>query len=198
MTPQAFAFGDRVIHPAKPEWGTGEVVAAQNVTHNGVACQRLQVRFERAGLKTLSTAVAKLRAASTVAVPTPGETEQVPHEDLDESPVEVMSRVPEGAADPFTSLPHRFEATLNLYKYRPQGASLLDWAAMQSGLADPLERFNRHELEAFFERFRFNLDQHLGKIVRELRSQDAAALKRLAAAAPPAARDAVNRLHARG
>lgn len=194
MPPQAYAFGDRLTHAAKPEWGVGEVVAAQNVQQDGQACQRLQVRFERAGLKTLSTAVANLRPAAAAGARTPAAAEPV---DLSD-PVETMCAVPEPARDPFATPAARLEATLDLYRYTPTGASLLDWAARQSGLADPLERFNRHELEAFFERFRFNLDGHLAKVVREVRVQDPQALQRIVAAAPAEARQAVKRLNGRG
>ncbi len=196
MAPQAFAFGDRLTHAAKPEWGVGEVVAAQSVQQNGSDCQRLQVRFERVGLKTLSTAVADLRPAGVVEASVPGVAAP---EAVDLSdPQEAMSRVPEAAADPFSTPEKRLEATLDLYKYAPSGASLLDWAAAQSGLADPLVRFNRHELEAFFERFRRNLDLHLGKVVREVRVQDPRALARVAQTAPEAGQQAVRRLNGRG
>ena len=197
MPPQAYAFGDRLTHAAKPEWGIGEVVAAQSVQQNGVACQRLQVRFERAGLKTLSTAIADLRPAGAVAATTSVTTAAEEPVDLSD-PQQVMGRIPEDARDPFSTPAKRLEASLDLYKYEPHGASLLDWAAMQSGLADPLERFNRHELEAFFERFRFNLDAHLAKVVREVRVQDPEGFRALVAMAPSDARHAVKRVNARG
>ena len=197
MPPQAYAFGDRLTHAAKPEWGVGEVVAAQSVQQNGKACQRLQVRFERAGLKTLSTAVADLRPAGVVVAESPVAAPAAEPVDLSD-PQEVMGRIPEAARDPFSTPGKRLEASLDLYKYEPHGASLLDWAAMQSGLADPLERFNRHELEAFFERFRFNLDAHLAKVVREVRVQDPGGYKAMVAMAPADARHAVKRVNARG
>ena len=113
-------------------------------------------------------------------------------------PQEAMSRVPEGASDPFSSVARRLEATLEWFRYTSEGGSLLDWASVQSGMADPMERFNRHELEAFFERFRFNLGAHVAELVRELRRQDPQELKRIMATAPAAGRAAVNRLHGRG
>ncbi len=196
MPPQAFAFGDRLTHAAKPEWGVGEVVRAQGVTHEGKACQRLQVRFERAGLKTVSTAIADLRPAGAVEVdqPTGAVTKTV---DLSD-PQEAMSRVPAGAMDPFASVAKRLEATLEWFTYTAEGGSLLDWASVQSGMADPMERFNRHELEAFFERFRFKLGAHLAELVRELRRQDPVELRRIMATAPAEGRAAVNRFHSRG
>lgn len=43
-----------------PEWGPGTVTRVQAAAHEGKPCQRLTIRFERAGLKTLSTAFAVL------------------------------------------------------------------------------------------------------------------------------------------
>ena len=55
--------GDKLRHPAKPEWGVGTVAAAQNTKHDGKPCQRLTVRFASAGTKAISTAFADLQPA---------------------------------------------------------------------------------------------------------------------------------------
>jgi hypothetical protein len=55
--------GDRVIHTGKPEWGVGAIEIASAAVENGAPCQRLRVRFDRVGSKTLSTAFATLKAA---------------------------------------------------------------------------------------------------------------------------------------
>ena len=79
-----------------------------------------------------------------------------------------MSRLPEAATDPFTSLEARLKATLTLYRFTDQGGSLLDWAAAQSALKDPLSEFSRHDLERLFQRFAFVRDEHLKKLVQEI------------------------------
>src|SRR5262245_5175983 len=56
--------GDSVIHADKPEWGSGEVLIAEQGIHEGKPCQRLTIRFTRAGMKTLSTAFANLKSAA--------------------------------------------------------------------------------------------------------------------------------------
>ena len=61
--PTTFEIGDRVLHASKPEWGVGHIARASAETHEGRPVQRLTVRFERAGVKTLSTAHAVLRPA---------------------------------------------------------------------------------------------------------------------------------------
>jgi hypothetical protein len=109
---------------------------------------------------------------------------------------ETMTRVPEAASDPFRTRKARLESTLNLYRFSGTGASLLDWAAMQSGLKDPLTRFNRHELERFFERFQTALDAHLKRLVLELKKAEPQALAEVITAAPAFAKQALRRADA--
>ena len=61
---QMFHRGDTVVHPRRPEWGTGTVETATPLTHDGHAAQKLVVRFKSAGRKTINTALAPLLAAS--------------------------------------------------------------------------------------------------------------------------------------
>ncbi|MDX2115006.1 MAG: DUF3553 domain-containing protein [Planctomycetota bacterium] len=191
------------MHPARPEWGVGVVTAAQHVAENGQSAQRLTVRFDRAGLKTLSTAHVRLEpatesaaAATATAVepamlPEGGWLEQLEAGDLNDR----MSRLPEATRDPFVTLAARLKATLGLWRFSDQGSTLLDWAAMQTGLKDPLNRFSRHELEQFFKRFAFEREQQLKKLLLEARKQPSAEVEKVKAEALPAARDAMRRLH---
>lgn len=64
MATRTFSKGESVIHAGKPEWGPGDIVSAEGQLHEGKPCQRLTIRFARAGLKTISTAFADLRPAS--------------------------------------------------------------------------------------------------------------------------------------
>jgi len=228
-----WAFGDKVIHSAKPEWGTGVVTAAQGTTHEGQACQSLTVRFDRAGVKTLSTAFAKLvvageapvllAAAAAAAAREPatpvagfrtgngmgavggvaatGEPEATTDDAAFEAMTpkdfkQVMNRLPDAATDPFSTPLSRFKATINLYKFTPTGSSLLDWAAIQSGLADPMSKFNRHELERFFEGFVMARDSHTKKLIQELKKSDPAGLNQAMAGAPPVVQQTIRRLDA--
>ena len=221
-----WAFGDKVVHSAKPEWGTGVVTAAHNSIHEGQPCQSLTIRFDRAGVKTISTAFAKLTAVE----PKPALTEEEPvtashapqaiptlaptlaarpvaARDVREStqtmeplftpdPREMMSKLPEVATDPFSTPHARVKATLALYRFAPTGASLLDWAAAQSGLADPMSKFNRHELERFFQSYAVVRDNHLKKVVQELKKTDPSGLAQLLTGAPPVVQQALRRLDA--
>jgi len=195
-----FKIGDQVVHSARPEWGKGTVVSASATNHEGKPCQRLSVRFSRVGLKTVMTGVAPIVPAGEVAeVLKPKDDEHhdplpiasAGHREL----LEIMTRVPERARDPFASAAQRLQATLDLYKYGRDGGGLIDWGAAQSGLADPLSRFNRHELEEYYRMFEKNLHKHLSQVVREANNVPASELVQIAKSAPPAAQRALQNLH---
>ncbi|MGP1310316.1 MAG: DUF3553 domain-containing protein [Phycisphaerales bacterium] len=195
-----YKFGDKVVHTGKPEWGSGVVSAAVAQVQDGKACQRLTIRFERAGIKTLSTAFATLKPADQAPEITRAlaETENdILGPSSKERVEEIMSGLPEPATDPFASLASRFRATLNLYRFSDDAGSLVDWAAAQSGLKDPLSRFNRHELEQFFRRFQINRDNHLAKLASEIKRKQPGDLPVLTKEAPPGAQKVLRRESAR-
>jgi hypothetical protein len=109
---------------------------------------------------------------------------------------EALAKVPEDATDPFRTHKARLQTTLGLYRFTSSGASLLDWAASQTGLKDPLSKFSRHELERLFDRFRANLDAHLKKLAFEMRKADPASLSEAIASAGPEQRQALRRADA--
>jgi len=198
--PHTFSFGDKVVHAAKPEWGTGTVNKAQNLIRDGKACQSLTVRFERAGLKTVNTAIADIQPAA--------DEPRAPHPAADpgegwlaeaaaESPERRMAQLPVPCTDPFSTPASRLRATVDQYRFTPEGGSILDWAAVQTGLSDPLTRFSRHELEQFFRRYADNRDAHLRATAAECRKDDPNAYQSIVAAAPRAARNALNTQNAR-
>lgn len=200
--------GDRVIHTGRPEWGVGAVEAVSPTTENGTPCQRIRVRFDRAGAKTLSTAYARLKPAADGM-----EIEHMHMQDrmqdaeetggswlaaLEAKPLaDRLVEVPEPARDPFLPLAKRFQNALDLYRFRAEGASLLDWATMQTQLKDPLSAMSRHELEEYFKRFRHALDQHTADLAAELKRSDPTGLERMVAAAPDEAQRALRRNLAR-
>lgn len=187
--------GDQVRHAGRPEWGNGQVTAAESVIQDGRPCQRVTIRFDRVGLKILSTAFAELQPAETIIGPATGANDHPLNDGV--SPQEALARVPEAATDPFSTPRKRLEATLGLYRFSDRGGSLLDWAAAQTGLKDPLARFSRHELEMLFQRFQFNLDNHLKKLVREMKKADPTTLTAVTGTASPAAKQALRRVEAR-
>lgn len=186
MSQHTFAFGDRIQHAGCPEWGVGTVTRVQNLVQDGTKCQRLSARFERAGLKTVSTAVADIRPADangTTATP-PDERANEPGsatDHLEGKPLkDIFGVLPEASRDPFASLADRVKATMELYRFTPSGGSLLDWASVQTRLSDPLSRYSRAEMEQEFTRFAHERDNHLRALIREAhRSRDEAALAAL-------------------
>ena len=161
---QRYAFGERVIHAGKPEWGEAVVTGCSNVTHEGTPSQRLTLRFERSGLKHLVTTIADIRPADQKVAVAHAQDEAPAAANVAEGAswldelsagdlAQRMATLPGSTRDAFSSLEERLRATMALYRFRADGGSLLDWAATQTGLADPLSRFSRHELEEFFRRY---------------------------------------------
>jgi hypothetical protein len=175
MLVKSFSFGDKVVHLGRPEWGVGTIAQALGDVHEGRACQRVTIRFERAGLKTLSTAIANLVPASdapALSAHEAGPSDPLLGRESAKSATELMLRIPDVASDPFQPARVRLEATTRLYRYNEHGGSLIDWAAAQSGLKDPMTRFNRHELEDLFKRWSMLRDDHLRKLVGEMKKAD--------------------------
>lgn len=207
-TTRQWAFGDRIVHAQRPEWGTGVISSAASAQHEGQTCQMLTIRFERAGLKTLSTAFAALLPANQASIahahaaiaaqerasaePDPF-TAEVAAQTADQVK-EALTRVPENARDPFMPFAARMKATFDLYRFGKQGGVLLDWASAQTGMADPMSLFSRHDLEQAFDRFTVNRDQHLKKLVLDFKKQDASALQKALASAPIGAQQALRRM----
>ncbi len=201
MQTQRFQFGDRIVHADKPEWGVGQVIGAEDVTIDGVEGQRLKIRFEREGLKSLATQIADLQPAESQTTMEKAEAAVVPGLDPGASEKvarEVMTALPEPTTDPFASLTSRLSATFALYRFDQSGASLINWAAAQSGLADPLSRFNRHELEELFGRFARNRDEHLKGLLGDAKRTDPQAIATAAKDAPKAGIEAGKRFMGRG
>lgn len=180
MSNERFAFGDRVRHAKCPEWGVGSVVKTEELPVNGTMSQRVSVRFPGVGIKRLSSAHAELERVTDAPPETPGADDEHPAElwgEIEKSdwlaPVaqrkidEAMMSLPRQATDPFIEVRERIRFTLTLFRFDRTGRALIDWAVAQTGLDDPMTRFNRHELEQFFDRWAFERDAHLGRLLQE-------------------------------
>ena len=208
---EKFSTGDRVRHAARPEWGIGTVIkveAANGAATNGHTPQRVSVRFPNAGTKTLIASRAELVRVETNAEPfLTGESPVSEYwNKMSESdwlaPMakrkveQAMISLPPDVRDPFNSLQKRLSLTMALYRFDRSGRGLMNWAVAQTGLDDPLSKFTRHELEEKFDRWAYERDSHLTKLIQEARAPGSepgvvnAALK----SAPPAAQDTVRRL----
>ena len=182
MSMDTFEFGDQVRHPERPEWGVGTVSKVEVTPVGGTPTQRITVQLPNAGIKVLNDTAARLERVveESVAVASGHSTESIDAIDRmrkDDllAPVasrkltELMTAIPEPCRDPFRSLEDRIRSTLGLYRFDDGGKGLIDWAVMQTGLGDPLARFNRHELEEHFRRWSYEREQHLRKLLHEAR-----------------------------
>src|SRR5215471_14592450 len=103
MSSSEWKLGDRIVHSGRPEWGIGEVRSAEHTSQDGRRCQRLTVRFERAGVKTLTTAFAELKPADdSIALREVAEAERADgagwlNAKEAENPTERMTTLPEVA-----------------------------------------------------------------------------------------------------
>ena len=179
-----WSFGDRVRLTAKPEWGVGMVSRAEPSRVKGELEWAVTVRFPNAGIKTLHTAAAVLERVEETTQEGAGEAAQA-FADADrvgddellgpaaKKRVEaLMLGLPDPCTDPFRSIAVRIEATLKLYRFDTSGRSLVDWAVAQTGLDDPLSRFNRHELEQHFTKWAGERDRHLARLVFEAKQKN--------------------------
>ncbi len=211
MAERSWKVGDRVLHTSRPEWGVGQVLRTEKSRHEGRDVQRLTIRFDRAGTKTISTAFATLQDADAMSAAAlhrtidyaqseardrlePDQVFGKGHQSNTPDPHKTLLKLPEGATDPFSSLANRLDFTLKLYRFEPTGASLLDWAASQTQLPDPLSVFSRHELEAYFAQFRTILDTHLKKLVQEARDREPRLLAGLGRKVSPQMREMLARM----
>lgn len=204
------------MHRARPEWGVGSIKEAQRSVHEGVTCQRLVVRFENGGLKTVSTAFADLCRADQVSndaglrahegraperagtgidanqrALTPGQEPDDAAEVL-----ERLSTLPDAATDPFRPLALRLRDTLELYRFTREGASLLAWASTLTGLGDPLSHVGRHQLEQAFERFEVLRDRHLSQLLHAA-SREGIDVEAMIRSLAPGAQRALQRVNRR-
>ena len=207
MTATAFKMGDKVRSTKRPEWGVGSIMKIEAITFQGKSDQSIYVRFAAVGVKTLLASAADLITADgsgddvLTAIHRPTTLTEVEAKQeggwlgaIDRrKPEEIMTGLPPAATDPFLSLRRRLENTLALYRFDPAGGKLIDWAIAQSGVEDPMTRFNRNQLEQFWQRWKFELDAHLTRLLGEAR-RDPASLSGAMQKAPPAAQRAVQKL----
>jgi hypothetical protein len=208
MSEMQFEFGDRVRHAMRPEWGIGSIVKAEREQKNGDAAQRLTIRFPGAGVKVISTSHARLERVvgedddnhqqrDDHAVEIKKVWERMDHAEwlgaVNQRRVEeVMLSLPEESCDPFIGLEARLTHTAALYRFDSSGRGLIDWAVAQTGLDDPMTRFNRHELEQYYERWSREREAQLRKLLAEAGADDAM-IQRVRAKAPSEAAELMRR-----
>jgi hypothetical protein len=195
MIEATYKKGDRVRHPSRPEWGIGVVSKIEVVTRGSSTDLRVWVRFPSIGEKTLLASAAALEILHSRPSVTDfdvakgggwlGSISKQTANDL-------MTTLPGEATDPFAHPKRRLEVTIKLYRFDGTPARLVEWSIAQSGLDDPMARFNRQELEQLYKKWMLNLDAHLLKLLGEFRREKAVVDQSLLNA-PPLAVKAVRR-----
>ncbi len=204
MIEATYKKGDRVRHPSRPEWGIGVVSKIEVVTRGESTDLRVWVRFPSIGEKTLLASAAGLEIIDEPNFSS-GVHSRPSVTDFDvakgggwlgaiskQSADDLMMALPGEATDPFANPRRRLEVTLKLYRFDGTPARLVEWSIAQSGLDDPMSRFNRQELEQLYKRWMFNLDAHLLKLLAELR-RERIVVDQVLLTAPPLAVKAVRR-----
>lgn len=198
-------FGDRVRHGSHPDWGIGSVVKVEAVEDHDGHVPRISVRFPDHGLEVLVGREVPLSVvdepccepAAMGPRPPIAEVEDLERAGMDsaieQKLMEIMRSIPIACRDPFNGPEIRLRNTLELYRYDTSGRGLIEWACTQTGMDDPLTRFNRTELEAYFQRWSHDRDEHLGQLLYEMRD-DGDTVNRLVRGAPDSARRAASRV----
>lgn len=166
-----FSTGDRVRHPARPEWGEGRV---ESVRPAG-AGQRLGVRFANHGRVTINTTAIALESidgsGNGAGNGSAGRAAESAGAEGwlgslgDKTPTDALGELPEATRDPFGSLSSKISATMDLYRFDHSAKGMMNWATASTGVTDPLQRFTRAQLEQSFEAFERARQAHLHQLL---------------------------------
>tara|TARA_B100000959_G_scaffold286231_1_gene363965 strand:- start:271 stop:909 length:639 start_codon:yes stop_codon:yes gene_type:complete len=205
LTTMTISFGDKVTHPNFPEWGNGSVIKVESTAVRGEPTARVTVRFSSAGLKSFVGNDLPLEVLvdghsmpgdRDLKRPAIAEVEDLERSGLtqavEQKLQEIMHAIPLACRDPFNTSEHRLRRTLDLYKYDMSGKGLMMWAMSQTGMDDPLTRFNRTELEVYFKHYSHGLNKHLSKLLAEMHGESKL-INQLLSEAPPRAKRAVEK-----
>ncbi len=167
----AFQKGDRVVHPARPEWGEGIVIIAQLASSGGKTAQKLTVDFPNHGRATIHTTHVALQSASSKqnqANPQPKGWLAELEAKREGKTGHALTELPESWSDPFRSRKDRLRDILTSYRFSKEPRSLIDWAIAQTGEQDPMASATRHELEFGFQAWEHARSGLLAGLLREM------------------------------
>ena len=164
--------GDEVVHPSRPEWGTGIIRRTDTIVSADGGAQRLTVDFPNRGRVIINTAIATLipkEGTASMSTHTSGGWLGTLEQASKNSPTHELWDLPDAMTDPFTSMAQRLSATLDSFRFSTAPRSLIEWACAQTGLQDPLSKYTRQQLEQHFSRFARDRDLHLKQLVQQLK-----------------------------
>lgn len=162
-----FVPGQKVCNPARPEWGTGEVIRAIRTESGGAPALRVSVQFP-VGLRVVMVPPAQLAPPRAAATREKGWLDSLSKNTLDDR----LRGLPADAVLVLGGFAEKLAALVPLYQYHEEPGSILRWACKQLDVADPLTMYTRDELHAAFEAFCARRDAHLRQLVAPLRRGD--------------------------
>ncbi len=168
--------GDEVVHPSRPEWGTGIIRRTDAIVAADGGAQRLTVDFSNRGRVIINTEIAALlpkEGTASMSTHTSSATSSGWIGTLEQAskngPTHELWNLPDAMTDPFTSVAQRLSATLDSFRFSTAPRSLIEWACAQTGLQDPLSKYTRQQLEQHFSRFARDRNLHLKQLVQQLK-----------------------------
>lgn len=177
--------GDRVRLSSRPEWGHGEVLSVIATIVDGQPTRKVRIRFARAGVREV------------IDSPALAQDEEGPVNLNPQALIARLASIPQSVRDPLRPLAERFQDTGAMFRFNGRGGSLIDWAAMQTGLIDPLSELPRHEIENAYVQFRRALEDHLRLLGKQLKHENEARFRQVALSMPNEAQDVLRGRNAR-
>ncbi len=172
-----WSIGDKLLNPARPDWGVGIVTSVAPHVAQGKQGQRLGIRFDGAGLKTVSTVIINLQPASAP-------DSKAPNSD----PIADLTALPPNVQDQRAPQSQRLTDALTWYRFREGDRAAMDWAILRLGVADPLSQLSREQLHEAREGFFRRLDHHVRELARDVSKKDPAAFNEILQGASPPVR----------
>ena len=175
-----YSAGDLVRHTKRPEWGVGHITRVEPSTFAGKSSFRVTIRFEGCGLKVLNVPPAPIELDKVSTTSTCIDESAIDSIDSSSSQFgvdssikikEFMVKLPDICTDPFRSKKERFISTLELFRFDNDPHGLLNWSRSQTMLSDPMTRFNRMELESFFNQWKSVRDLYFIDLATNIKNE---------------------------
>jgi hypothetical protein len=157
--------GQQVCNPARPEWGTGQVLRVQTTSVGGQPQHRVSIQFA-SGHRMLRVPPARLARPGAQPEREQGWLAAAAGTDLNGRLRALPTFVREFLGTP------RQRLLMLAPLFAPTGApaELVKWARDQTGAPDPLSMWSRDELQAAFAEFCARRDQYVRGVAREVRA----------------------------
>jgi hypothetical protein len=158
ITPQLV--GQTVRSATRPDWGNGKVLQVKPIQNDGQSAHRVQVHFERTGLRWIIAPPARLVSPTAEPERAAGWIEQMGKSSLDDR----LRAIPAEVVDMLGTPRQRLAALVPLFAVTNEPRSLMRWAIDQTGVTDPLSHWSRDELQIALADFCVDRDSHFRNV----------------------------------